>query len=203
MAKSSFRRAPITVKVSGVPEVAKVLETIGRTTGASVERRLARGALAAGGKPLKKAIKREVPTRSRYRVVGKRKKRAATTNTLRKSIGFRNNRNRRSGQHEAKAGVNVANTYSARRHPHLHLLALGTKRRYTGARTWRNKSGPRSRRTGKPRQYRGYLEPDSFVARGVAISRGAVSQAMLYYIRRRLPVEVEKLRRRNAVKVQG
>lgn len=113
-----------------------------------------RSAVMAALTVIAKGIRTEVP-------VGE-------TKALKKSIGSRmrkEKRGARKGQTEAKVGVNVGKKKDNRA-PHSHLVALGTKDRWTGTRSWKNKGGTVTKSTGNPRRYRGKMPTNDFVERG-------------------------------------
>ena len=177
-----FRRKAAKIEISGAPELAKTLKELGEAHGKSIENRLARGALAAGLKPVKKSLKREAPKVSRYRQTGKRKKKAARMKTVEQSIGSRNKRDKKRNVHEAKAGVNVGKGKDKAFHQG-HLFTMGSAARQTdgGAN-------------------RGEMPANDFVKRATRIAGAASLNAMTYHIRSRLPGEVMKLRIKNARK---
>lgn len=48
---------------------------------------------------------------------------------------------------------------------HAHLYIAGTQDRYTGERSWRVKGGRRKKPTGKPRFFRGRMDPREYMPR--------------------------------------
>ncbi len=104
-------------------------------------RRAARKALNSGMSILKRALRAAAPDPETPGHDGK---------GLRAAINSRHKRNSRSGIVEAKVGIGVGKSkYSKakgnqQRAPHLHLIALGTQDRFTGAKTQR-RAGARTR----------------------------------------------------------
>jgi hypothetical protein len=102
------------------------------------------------------------------------------TGSIPGEIGFRSlKRSEASGQLAAKAGLGVGKKKIVgrvvnpgrmlARQPHGHLIAAGTKNRYTGARTWRTKKGGmRKKKTGKPRAFRGRVQANPFIRQAAA-----------------------------------
>ena len=97
---------------------------------------------------------------------------------LKANVGARLKKSRKSNAPEAIAGLGVgkrqkatvnasgpkARKFSAGQ-PHFHLVALGTRPRWTGSRTRRTKTGKSKKRTGGAVQYRGRMPADDFVGR--------------------------------------
>lgn len=172
-----YKAAQITI--TGVPEVSATLKELAKDHGSSVERALAKRALRAMLKPVTAAIKKDAPTVSLSRKTGKRKKKLARVPIIRKSVGSRFQRNKRKLIHEAKAGLNVSKT-GARQFRQAHLYTMGT----------------RSRRT-RQGLNRGRMPGTNFVIKARERSQTAASQAGLYAIKKGLPLEVEKVRKRH------
>lgn len=173
------RRKGTRIEIHGVPEVKKVIEELGSTHGKSVERNLAKRALRAMLKPVTAAIKRDAPKVSRSRTTGKRKKRLAKVGTIRKAVGSSFVRNKRRGTHEAKAGLNVGKS-AGKQFRQAHLYTLGSKRRAT-----------------RKGLNRGQMGGDDFVIQARERSQVAASQAGLWAVRKALPGEIEKVRKRH------
>ena len=97
-------------------------------------RRAARKALTAGMAITQRALRAAAPPAETA---------GHSSASLRQDIRSRHQRNKRRGEVEAKVGIGVGKRkYSAakgnlQRAPHLHLIALGTKDRHTGERTYR------------------------------------------------------------------
>lgn len=178
-----YRRKAARIELSGAPELQNVLTELGAAHGKTAENRLARRALAAGGKPLTKSLKKEAPKFSRYRRSGKRKQKAARMRTVEKSIGFRNKRDKTRNVHEAKGGVNVAKG-KGKAFAQGHLFTIGSRGR-------RTKSGAN----------RGRMPANDFVRRATRIAGPAVLNAMKFSIVSGLPGEIEKVRRKHAAKL--
>lgn len=166
------------IQVHGVPAVQAVLAEMATAHGKSVERALAKRALRAMLRPITAAIKRDAPTRSRYRKSGNRKQKAARVN-IRRHVGSVVQRNRRKNLHEAKSGLNVKRS-GDKQFLQAHLYTLGSSRRATDAGLNRGRMGP-----------------DPFVLKARQRSQTAASQAGLYAVQTGLPIEVEKVRRRH------
>jgi hypothetical protein len=158
MARSSFRKPALQFELSGFGPVSSVIAELSRPYGNSVERRLSRAALGAGLTESAKLIRRAAPKGSRIKA----------------SVGTRFKKNRRTGQHEAKAGLNVANKSGTA--PHAHFFVLGTQRRKT--RDGRN---------------RGKVEANRFVRRAMA-GGSSVITAMIRRVQKRFPAEVARAR---------
>lgn len=178
---SKLRGGGARITIHGHKEVQAVLEELASTHGTSVERALGKRALRAMLRPVAAAIKREAPTRSRYRTTGKRKKRAARIN-IKKFVGHRLSRNKRKGIYEAKAGLNVKKS-GGKQFRQAHLYTIGTQRRST-------RSGLN----------RGSMGSDNFVIRARQNSTAAATLAGLQAVQKGLPIEVEKVRKRHAAK---
>ncbi len=118
---------------------------------------------------------------------------------LKASIGSRFKKSRKTNQYEALVGIGVGKKRAVgtqasgpkSRHvvPHFHLLALGTKSRYTGHRIVRTKSGVRKKKTGNPIAYRGRMPGDDFVGRATA-ARGSKAVGVMLSI---MKSEIEKV----------
>lgn len=163
-----------TVVVTGIPQLDAKLKDIA----IRVARKASTAALRAGMTIVAQGIRREVP-------------RAETpghgTEGLKRSIKGRQTRQRSTGIMTAKVGVKVgASGEEVNAHRWgkeasqqvFHLLALGTKKRYTGSKG----VGYRHRRivqTGNPRRYTGFVRPNAFVKRGFAGSSGLALTTML------------------------
>jgi hypothetical protein len=180
-----FRRKAAKIELAGAPEVQKILSELGEAHGKSSENRLARRALAAGGKPLKKAIKKEAPKVSRFRRTGKRKRKAARMRTVEQAVGFRNKRDRVRNVHEAKAGLNVA-MGKDKAFAQGHIFTMGSARR-------RTKNGGN----------RGKMPADDFVKRGTKLAGPSVLQAMKFSVVKSLPGEIERVRRKHQKKLEA
>lgn len=178
-----FRRKASRIELAGAPELQRILNELGTAYGKSVENRVARRALAAGGRVLKKAMKREAPKVSKTRVTGRRKKKAARMKSVEQSIGFRNKKDKVRNVHEAKCGVNVA-MGKDKAFAQGHIFTMGSRRR-------RTKKGAN----------RGVMPANGFVARAAQVAGGAVLNAMTYSVRTSLPVEIEKVRRKHQQKL--
>ena len=180
-----YRRKAAKIELVGAPEVQKILNELGEAHGKSSENRLARRALAAGGKPLKKGIKKEAPKVSRYRRTGKRKKKPARMKTVEQSVGFRNKRDKVRNVHEAKAGLNVA-MGKDKAFAQGHIFTMGSGRR-------RTKNGGN----------RGKMPANDFVKRGTKLAGPAVLQAMTWSVVKSLPGEIERVRRKHQRKLEA
>src|SRR5690606_15591840 len=134
-------------------------------------------ALRAMLKPVTAEIKKSAPTRSKYRMTGKRKKKPARVASIRKAVGSRLARNKRKNIWEAKAGLNVSRK-GGKQFRHAHLYTIGTTNRVTRANL-----------------NRGRMEPNEFVIEARERSQGAALQAGLDAIAAGLPIEVEKVRK--------
>lgn len=171
--------------------------------------RAARRALSAGSRMLRDAIKSEVP---------EAKTKGHSNRNVRDGVGARQGRRRRSGEYEAKAGVQVGlrqrrgrvatslrsleRAAGSRRKssrelvaPHFHLLALGTIDRYTGASRSTTRAGRRTglkNATGNPRRFRGRMPSDDFVVRGTSKASASAQLEMLRIMREVIEEEAAK-----------
>lgn len=133
---------------------------MGKNHGDVIERRLSRAALGAGLTETAKLIRQAAPKGT----------------SIKKAVGTRFKKNRRSGIHEAKAGLNVGRKHGAA--PHAHFFTLGTVERFT-----------------KTGDARGRIQANQFVSRAVNMGHPSIAAAMIKRIRKRLPREIEMLRR--------
>lgn len=159
------RKAPLQFDLSGFGEVHDVIKEFGARHGNSVERRLARAALGAALTESARLIRNAAPRGTR----------------IRKSVGKRFAKNRRTGVHEAKAGLNVGSKSGTA--PHAHFFTLGTKARYT--------------RRG---QFRGSILENVFVKRAIEQNSSSIRNKMMQRVVQRLPIEIANSRRRAAGK---
>lgn len=143
--------------------------------------RVARNALGAGLTVVAKAMKQAAP-------VGK-------TGSVKASIGKRNEKKKRSGVMEAKAGVNVGKKTKIKGKfaPHAHLVALGTKprqrKRIGGRFSYLTNPTPQQLSTGT-------MPANSFVRMAYESSRSAARTAMTVAAKRSLGREVAKARKK-------
>lgn len=168
MAKSSFRKPAIRFDLSGFELLKDVLQELGDRHGDSVERRLARSALSAGLTKASRLIIQAAPKRTR----------------LRKAVGKRFKKNRKTGQHEAIVGLNVGSKNGTA--PHAPWYTLGTKKRVT-----------------RKGQNRGQAPAKPFVAQAFNAGRVDIETAMLRQVTKRLPIEVMKARAKFAQAASG
>lgn len=124
---------------------------------ARASNRVVRSASARAGTVIRRAIRALIPYRSIKRSVGKRQKRS-----------------KRSGRFEAKVGFGVG-AASKVRAPHAHLIAAGTKPRYT-----------------KKGAFRGKVEPRHWVEQGKAASLSRARQVFLATFRTRFLTEAAR-----------
>lgn len=103
---------------TGDEDLDRVLASLERKTG----NRVARAALSRALSELVRMIKAEVAQK-----------------TIKKTIGKRNKKIRRDGEHGAKAGIGVGSASRQTYAPHAHLLAMGTADRYTQRKQYRGK----------------------------------------------------------------
>lgn len=139
-----------------------------RTLGPRVEKKVARRAINRGASVFVKKIRAEAPvgeTKSIKKEVGKRVN-AKKPGEITAKAGLGVGKKRKKAAKQAEAGNKRQVDASE---PHGHLVAKGTKARYTGERTWKTKRGKvRRRSTGKPRAYRGKMTANGFVRRGAS-----------------------------------
>lgn len=96
---------------------------------------------------------------------------------IRKSVGSRFKKDKKAGIHQAKAGLNVGKKNGVA--PHGVFFSLGTDERFT-------KHGIR----------RGRMAANRFVRRAVESGRTEIATVIVVKIKKRLPVEIERVRRR-------
>ena len=124
------------------------------------QKKVARSALSKGLSVIAKGIRKEAP-------VGK-------TKAVRKAIGKRLRKNKRTGIHEAKVGVNVAKK-KGKQAPHGHLVAAGTAER-------QHKSGKST----------GSVDPNPFVERGFRATQGKAMSTIKKTMRDGIEKEARK-----------
>lgn len=118
-------------------------------------------------------------------IANKSIKSEAPSKRVRKSIGKRFKKNKRTNVTEAKAGINVGKKRGANtRAPHAHLVALGTRRRKR-----RRLGGWAKGRSGKLRTGRMRAVDGRFVKRGMRSASGRMQQA----IRNKVASELKKV----------
>lgn len=164
--------------ITGDKKLDRALAELGKRDASVARRAGVRGAMTI----IARGIRSEVP-------VGK-------TKALKKSIGSRMAKAKRGpnkGTTEAKVGVNVGKK-SGKRAPHSHLVALGTKERWTGTRTWKNKGGTVTKSTGNPRAYRGEMPSNDFVGRGFRKTSGQALQKCLSELVKKIEQAAKKKR---------
>lgn len=167
MVKSSFRKPAVQFDLSGFGPVAGVIRELSAVYGNTVERRLSRAALGAGLTEAAKLIRRAAPKGSR----------------IKQSVATRFKKNRRTGQHEAKAGLNVGKKSGVA--PHAPFFVLGTVKR-------KNRAG----------QNRGKVNPHRFVRNAIA-GGSPVIAAMIRGVQKRFPAEVARVRNKYAQAASG
>lgn len=131
--------------VTGVAELDRQLNRIATRDA----RRLVRNGVNKGLTVLAKAIRTEAPK--------------GRTGNLRKGIGKRFRKNRRSGEMEAIAGIGVG---KKKRAAHIRIVALGSKPRVT-----------------KAGAYRGVMPANDFVTRAASRVGGNAQQTVLLTVR--------------------
>lgn len=147
---------------TGEKELEKILKTM---SGRAAER-ISSAALSGGLTVLRREMRKAAP-------VGK-------TGQLKKSIGSRNEKNKRNGIRTAKAGINVGRTRKTTvRAPHGHLVALGTKERFT-------KSGAS----------RGRVVANGFIQSATSAAQGQLTAAMVKRAKKTLERELRKAKQR-------
>jgi len=104
--------------------------------------------------------------------------RRAAPKQMKKAIGTRHQKKRGNGVHGAKAGINVGK--KAGRAPHAHFFVLGTEKR------WNSRGA-----------FRGRVRANFFVSRAIRDGGDTVVAAMLTRIQKRLPIELDRLRRKH------
>jgi len=154
--------AIVRLQIQGDKALLRALDRLSRQGAA----RASRAALRAGMKPVKKAIEAEVKSQ-----VGKK------TGRLRKAVGARMARNRRSGIYQAKVGMNVGKKTGGRA-PHAHLIALGTRVRTDNGAN------------------RGKVEPQPIVKRGAATGGQLSLSSLKAKLKEQIIKEAAKARRK-------
>lgn len=80
---------------------------------------------------------------------------------------------------------------------HAHLYVMGTQDRWTGERSWRVKGGRRKKPTGKPRMFRGRMDPRKYMPRQmsevIASNATAVGQVFVDEVTKRVTERVNGL----------
>lgn len=148
----------MTVDIEGDKELQSILDELS----GKVAERVASAAMSGGLIVLRREMKKQAP-------VGK-------TGLLKKSIGSRNEKNKRTGIRTAKAGINVGRTrQTTTRAPHGHLVALGTTERET-------KTGAN----------RGSVTGNSFIRQAQSAAKGQLQAAMVARAKKALAKEVQK-----------
>ena len=122
-------------------------------------RKVKRKAMGKGQAVLVKAIKAEIP---------------ADQKSIKKSIGRRYKKSRRSGEMEAKVGANVGKK-KGKQVPQAHLVLAGTKER--------------AHQSGKST---GRVEASEAVPRGYQSSKGTAMRVMLAEMQRGIELEASK-----------
>lgn len=154
------------------------------------QKKYARSALSQGMTIVAKAAKRAAPV--------------GPTGNLRRAIGKRFKRIKQEGITQAKVGINVGKRaklgttesgktkFAGDSAPHGHLVALGTKPRYTGARTYRVKGGTRTKETGNPRAYRGVMPANHFFRQATESVASQVETKMIEVLRKKIIEEANR-----------
>lgn len=149
------------VTITGVKEVDAMLKGL---SGKAAER-ISSAALSGGTTVLRREMRKAAP-------VGK-------TGKLKKSIGSRNEKDKRTGVRSAKAGINVGRQRKTTiRAPHGHLVALGTNDRYTDQGF-----------------SRGAMPKNDFIRDATAKAQGQLHPAMIARAKKALARELEKAKR--------
>jgi hypothetical protein len=178
------RAAAPMVNIVGHPEVMDLLKEIAQDVDTGVAAKLSRTALRSGLAVLVREQKRNAPTVSISRKVGKGKRqRAAKLKTPKRAIGSRMVRRRRAGIYVAKAGLNVGKAHG--RFPAAAAYAMGSGERRT-----------------KKGASRGKAPANKFISRTTEESRDVVEQFMFFRIKTRLPIEVERVAKKHRMKKQ-
>lgn len=126
------------------------LDRVLRDLDLKMQKKIARGALAKSLTPVAQAIKSEVPG----------------WKSVRKAIGKRNKKNKRSGLHQAKVGVNVGKK-PAKKGEVEHGKPIPPGKQVPWATPLATGTGKRFIKTGKRKgQYTGRIDKDNFVQRG-------------------------------------
>jgi hypothetical protein len=154
------RKAPVKIELVGFPTVQRVIKELAAVHGDRAERRLARAAISAGLSELVKIERNAAPKGTR----------------IRQAIGSRFKKSRRTGVHEAKAGLNVGKKNGTA--PHAHFFVLGTQPRYT-----------------KTRKFLGKMTANDFLKRAVEAGSSRVESAMLRRIQKRLPKILDDIKK--------
>lgn len=143
--------------IQGADELDRRLKRLGRKDRSTAMRRARAKSLTV----IRKGIVAEVPVATTP---------GHSAKSIKRSIGTRNKKSKRSGEQESKAGVKVGKKRKSVA-PHAHLIALGTKPRVRksigGKFAYLERGlfgGPKSRSTGAVR-------PDDFVGRGFRKTR--------------------------------
>lgn len=172
------------ISVTGDKELLAKFDALTRRQTGSIVRK----AVTAGSKEMRDEIKFQIKPA---------KTKGHSNKGMKANVGLRLKRATGNGQAAALAGVGVGKKRKAAlnatgplaralssREPHFHLIALGTKARYTGHRSRRNKSGLQRQKTGNPIAYRGRMPADDFVGRAYAARASKVNALMIDIIRK-------------------
>ncbi|HCS53285.1 HK97 gp10 family phage protein [Rubinisphaera sp.] len=166
--------------ISGDKELDRVLRLLGE----KAIRKMARVSLGKGLTVLARSIRAVVPSATTS---------GHSNRSIKKAIGRRNKKNRRHGFHEAKAGIHVGKKSGA---PHAHLIGLGTDHRYAGFSSRQKGYRGEARRTGSAIAYRGRIEANDFIKRGLESANSEVLSKIAQEFERQLELETAKLYRR-------
>lgn len=145
-------------RLTGIEEIDRELSRLEHKAG----KRIARSSLRAGLGEQRKEIRKRAPV--------------GPTKRLKKSIGSRFAKNRKTHIHEGRAGINVGRKKSQedRFARHGHLVALGTKRR----------------RTKKTGANRGVMPDNRFVSQGVNAALPKMKPKMIQKAKKQMQKEL-------------
>jgi HK97 gp10 family phage protein len=155
------------VEITGDKELIRKFEQLANRDATRISRKV----LTKGAAEMRDEIKFQIrPTKTK----------GHSNKGIKSNIGSRLKKPRKTNEVEALAGVGVGKKTTGARAarnrlfaPHFHLLALGTKDRYTGRISRKVRGGGRiTKKTGGKIAYRGRMPADDFVGRAYA-ARGS------------------------------
>lgn len=169
-----------------------------------VEKRIVRKALNKAAGAMVRGIRKQVPkgdTKSAAKEIGKRITTKGGQVIAKVGVGVSSPKKKKKG--EKPKSKSFFGSLFGRKHrqisdvskyePHAHLLALGTKARYTGEISKKRRDGSvYVKKTKSGRAYRGFLRPDGFVKRGAMGARQEFARLLQESIKAGIEKEAAK-----------